>query len=242
MLSLVFVAVGAALAAGGPTALLAVVSFVWRNAAVLLFVLGGVALFSAIVPPGTWAGPAVFILLGLGVVLVRSGFSDTIGRFGVAVALVGVGLVLAVEPGPRRTLDLRRRRWAVLFPRRATVSSVPARVRLVAVGNRFTLDFSEARCQSTVVEFFLSIWCAHVTLVLPTDWVVVAGRVTAARGVRLEGILDSDRAFEDPGDEVLGKALDNLLKERGSAPARPYVVVIHLLGVGGCVSVSRVSS
>lgn len=101
MLSLMLVAVGAALAAGGHTALLAVVSFGWRNVAALLFVLGGVALLSAVIPPGTLAGPAVFVLLGLGVVLVRSGFSDTIGRFGVAAALVGVGLVLAAEPGPR---------------------------------------------------------------------------------------------------------------------------------------------
>ena len=44
------------------------------------------------------AGPAVFVLLGLGVVLVRFGFSDTIGRFGVAAVLVGVGFVLAAEP------------------------------------------------------------------------------------------------------------------------------------------------
>jgi len=242
MLSLMLVAVGAALAAGGPTVLLAVVSFGWRNASALLFVLGGVALLSAVVPPGTLAGPMVFGLLGLGVVLVRSGFSDTIGRFGVAAALVGVGLVLATEPGPRRALELRRRRWAVLFPRRAPVSSVPPRVRLVAVGNRFTLDLSEARCQRTVVEFFLSSWCGHVTLVLPTNWAVVAGRVTAARGIRLEGNLDSTRTFEDPDDDVLGKELDNLLTQRGSIPARRCVVVIHLLGVGGCVSVRRVSS
>lgn len=123
-----------------------------------------------------------------------------------------------------------------------TVSSVPARVRLVAVGNCFTLDFSKARCQRTVVEFFVSSWCGHITLVLPTNWAVVAGRVTAARGIRLEGTLDSIHAFEDPDDDVYGKALDNLLKERDSTPARPYVVVIHLLGVGGCVSVRRAGS
>lgn len=242
MLSLVLVAVGAALAAGGPAALLAVVSFGWRNASVLLFVLGGVALLSAVVPPGTLVGPAVFVLLGLGVILVRSGFSDTIGRFVVAATLVGMAFVLAAEPGTRQALDLRRRRWTVLFPRRATVSSVPARVRLVAVGNSFELKFSEPGFERTVVEFFLSNWFGHVSLVLPTNWAVVAGRVTAARGIRLDGTLDSDCAFEDPAEDIQGKVLENLLKERDSAPARLCVAVIHVLGVGGCVSVSRASS
>jgi hypothetical protein len=233
-LSLVLIAAGAALAAGGPAVFAAVAAFGWQHLHFLLFGVAGVMVLVAAVPRRALAVALVFVVLGSGVVMFRSdGVSDT-ARVTVAGMLAVLGLLLAVELDRRLEVSLDRRRWTVLFPRRMRARTVPGVIRLAAVTGTLIADLSGAVAGEALTELFLTNWYGHIEVVLPDDWRLVPGRVVGARTGRLAGELDSAEAFEDPGGKDR-KRIEELLR----ADSTP-VVVLHLVGFGGDVTLTRV--
>jgi hypothetical protein len=137
------------------------------------------------------------------------------------------------ERRERPRITLHRRRWTVLgFQRYGIATEIPGVIRLVAAGGTFTVDLSTRQPLSRVTQLFLSSWFGDITLVVPRNWKVVAGRVTAAHRVGLRGTLDSKRIYEDPDD-------DRTRAELAGMVADGYVAVIHVLGVGGTVDIQR---
>jgi hypothetical protein len=235
--SSVLVGAGAALAAGGPMVFVILAALAWRYLHVLLFVLAGALVLVAVVPRRALAVPATLALLGLGVMLVRDHGVGPVARFGGGVSLAVLGIMVAMRP--TREVSLHRRRWAVLFRRCMEPKQAPARIRLVAVGGgRLTVDLAKAANQSDQIQLFLSTWYGRIKLEFPPSWVVVAGRVAATRDVAFEGSLDWNRGFADPDAER--EKLERLrARIAASTGGRDCVAVVHVLGVGGRVTVDR---
>lgn len=244
LLSSALVAAGAALAAGGPGVFAALAGLVWRDLPLLIFAGAGVMVLVSIVPRRALVGPVALSFLGLGVLLVRSHGWPVVGRFGGAALLTLVGVLLALRRDEARDANLRRRRWAVLAKRRLPSTKAPAVIRLVAIGGRLKVDLTHAKHERKIIQVFVSSWISRVAIVVPTKWVVVAGRLSAARGIRFDGELDAAGVFLNP-DENQGD-IDELERIRSKAASpegtKPCVMVVHVLGAGGIVSIGRQSS
>jgi hypothetical protein len=238
LLSSTLIVAGAALVAGGPTIFPTAISLIWRYLPALLFAVAGVLALTAVVPQRALILPATLASLGLVVLLARTYSLALVARFGGGAALAVIGMMLAMRlPRP---VNLRRRRWALVSNRNLEPVEAPARIRLVAAGGgKLTVDLAGARFQNKHIQLFLSTWYGEIDLRFPEKWVLVAGRVAAVRGVTFSGQLDRTQGFEDP-DGSDKEALDRLLGEgKPSTDQRPCVAVIHVVGVGGRVSVAR---
>jgi hypothetical protein len=235
LLALGLVAAGTALATSGPHVFVLAASMLWSAAPVLLIALGGLALLMIAVPSPKLILPGILLLSGAVWFAIRGEWVqiDVGVRYATAVLAIVAGVALVSEKGVQ-TVDLMRRQWAVLLPRRANAEVVPTTVRLVAMYTRFRLEFELVKVpRGNVVECMITTWWGQVELVVPLHYQVVCGRVHTARWVEFTGKLDSDEVFMDPR----GMDLDRL---RALCTAdHPYVLVLHILGLGGRVSVSR---
>lgn len=232
------IAVGAALITGGPTVFVTAAALAWQYLHLLLFGLSALIVVVATVPRRVLLIAAVPGLLGSGLWFARSYGLAPVGRFGGGACLLALGIMLAMRPDRERDVNLRRRRWSVLINRRLNPRQAPARIRLVAMcRGRITVNLARATNENELVQLFLSSWFGRIDLRFPPTWLVVAGRVTAARGVRFEGRLDSDRGYEYPDDHDVNEELRAAVKD--SARRRDCVAVVHVLGIGGGVTIQR---
>jgi hypothetical protein len=233
-LSLVLVAAGAALAAGGPGVFLTVAVFGWRNLHLLLFSLAVAMVFTAALPWRALVWPIALALLGLAVFMVRSHGWSVVGRYGGAFAMISLAVLLSSrDRRDQPKITLHRRRWAILGSQRGGIATeIPDVIRLVAMGGTFAVDLSTRNPRSDVIQLFLSCWFGDITVVVPQKWKVVAGRVTATHRVSLRGTLDSTQIYEDPDSDQTKIRLADMIRDG-------YVAVIHILGVGGTVDIQR---
>jgi hypothetical protein len=172
--------------------------------------------------------------------------------------LAGGGLIvmggwLAMAPtSPASSLDPVRRELAVVIPRPIRIRSEersPQQLSVIAIGTSAHVTFAEG-CILTdhVVELLVSCWGGSVDVQLPDSWPVVAGRVNAARMIRLDGKLDRNDAFADPRTPADYGTLQKLIKKRRENhpprdPSRPSAaLVMHVTGIGGQISISREST
>jgi hypothetical protein len=233
LLALGLVVVGTVLATSGPRVFMLAASMLWSAAPVLVIALGGLALLMIAVPPPKLVLPGILLSSGAVWLAVRHEWIqiDVGIRYAVAALAIVAGVALVSEKGVQ-TIDLMRRRWAVLLSRRARAEVVPTIIRLVAMRAQFRLEFDNAPL-GNVVECMITTWWGDVELVVPRPYQVVCGRTHTARWVEFAGQLDSDEVFMDPR----GMHLD-VLRALCTAD-RPYVLVLHTLGIGGGVRVSR---
>jgi hypothetical protein len=244
LVGLLLVAVGAALAAGGPEGLARVGAAVWTRLDLLLVGLAVAAFVTAVAPRGTLILPLALALAGGALHLMRTGSwsSDALSRLSGALAIVmGGWVVMADTPDARADpVDPVLRRAAVLFPRHVRVGrQAPAQVVVLAVGTRLLVDFTgSTMAKFNATELVVSCWAARVEVAVPHAWPVVGGRLRAAHRIRFTGQLDSEQLAPSPQDRDTAGWLGELSRERarratGDEPAESFAVVVHVLGLGG---------
>jgi hypothetical protein len=230
--ALLLVAAGATIGAGGSSAALHLAQMIWTNLSLIILAIACMALLASIAPIGSVAGPLLLVVLAGGVWALQAGWITVGERWLWTLLLIGTGVLVAADPAGQRRPDMTQRRWAMLFPRTITPESIPGKVRVVAAGNRLRLDLRTTNPGAPVTEIFASIWLGKVELLLPNDWAVVAGRVTAARAIEFSGTMTTAASYTDPSGSDQ-KRLEALV----DPPSRPFVGVVHVLGVLGRIDV-----
>lgn len=236
------VVVGVILAVDGPHGIATAAGLVGDHVGVVLVAAAVAGLVHNLAPRGTVIGPAVLAGAGVGALALRYGWwsaRDVWVVVGAALVIAGGLMAVGGQSRPLRS-DPARRVVAVLFRRTVEFRSgedAPERLTVVAVFTRCEVDLRRAELpRYGPVEIMVSCWASVVTLRLPGHWPVVAGRVTAARHVRMCGSLDSTDPFESPEekrDELVDLAAER--QEREGSARKGVATVVHVVGVGGSV-------
>ncbi|GAB3873144.1 hypothetical protein ACFQ1S_00770 [Kibdelosporangium lantanae] len=242
LLALLAISTGSVLVAAGPPGLAHLGTLLWDNAGWLLLSLGGLSLLATVAPKGSLLGPLVLVVLGL---VVLGWPRPEIWALTGGVMAVGGAFLLVKQP-ITATNDPVVRRSAVLFPRSFTLSALglgPSRLYLRTVGTRLVADATwMAPPPKDVLELVVSCWGGRVELKLPMHWTVVAGRLSATKLISFEGTLDSPKPIPHP-TTVSKSDRDDLIRARveryGTPGDSAALVVVHVLGFGGVVEVTR---
>jgi len=247
VLGVVCVWVGAVLAAQGPEGVAWIVVGLTQHMALILLCLATGALLYNIAPRGALPGPLLLGSAGLTVLAIRNQWwndQDVWFLTGTALAIVGGLTVMRKRQTTLRSNPVRRIVGAIVR-RRLVVEAdqyAPERIVVLAICGRVEIDLRLARLpRYGPVEVMVSCWMSAVELFVANHWPVVAGRVHAARGIQLEGCLDSSELFDEPESEEQGERLVQLAKERQismKADQEGSAIVVHVLGLGGSVSIS----
>lgn len=239
---------GAILVVAGPAGLAAAVRVLLGHAGLVLIGMALAALLYNLAPQGTLAGPVVLAAVGGAVLAWQRGWWSARSIWalvGLALALTGGALVIRKDPGVVTTEPVRRIVAPAVRRRLAFRSEegAPERLRLVAVAARIDVDLRQAQPPAYgPMEVFVSCWGGTICFDIPDSWAVVAGRLTAARSIRFEGILDSADTFPDPDDPEMAERLAQIASSRKDSTGATDVgaaIVVHVLGIGGSVTVDR---
>ena len=247
LLGLAMIGVGAIVAVDGLDGVVRVAQALVAHVGVVLVALAIVLLAHNMAPAGTWVGPLTVGGVGVAILAWQHGwgFGAIWAAAGGMMMLVGGRIVMSMrfESEPIEAAPVRRL-IGVLARRRLGFTSTqhaPERLRILAVGARIDIDMRAARLPAVgPVEVLISCWEGAVKLQLPQHWAVVAGRVTTGRAIRLAGVLDSSEVFEDPENQA--DRLGDIAEERRQATNAPAVgaaIVVHVLGLGGAVTILR---
>jgi hypothetical protein len=198
-------------------------------------------------PRGALSGPFLLGGAGFAVLAVRNQWwnaRDIWLLTGTALAIAGGLTLMRKRQSPFRSDPVRRIAGAIVR-RRLVINSdqcAPDRLLVLAIFGRVDIDLRSAGVPSYgLVEVMVSCWMGTVEFFVADHWPVVAGRVHAARGVKLEGILDSTETFDEPESKEHEETLQELIRKRQvsmKSEREGSVVVIHILGLGGSVSIS----
>ena len=249
-LALLLVGLGGTLAAGGPVALGRLALVVLDHIYLLFLAAAAVSIFVTVMPRGTRTGPVVLILAGS--VAYVATHQRSPGQSGwVAVGLLAVvaggGLAMTAKNlgnKNRRDFDPVRRRWAIGIQKVVEFHAdewIPDHISVYAVGTKLRIDLTApAEARRQYVE--LSVICCGgcVEIVLPDHWPVVGGRLAFTRTIHFSGRLDSEETFPDPRDQIQYKRLGQVIERRHRQYREfnqpPPVLVVHVMGLGGEVS------
>jgi hypothetical protein len=245
LLALLAVGAGSVLTAAGPTGLSRLGVLLVDNAGWLLIALGTLALLSAIAPRGALLGPLLLILAGL---VVIGWPQPEIWTLSGSVITVGGGLLLIRgTQGRTRNEDRVMRRSGALVRRTILLDHkdiCPDHMFLRAVCGKLIVDVTQARPPGgDVLELMITCWGGWVDIRPPEHWAVVSGRLAAANLIVFDGPLD-DRQPHPNAARLDGDALDQLKDKRVKQEHRDKglqaaLVVVHVMGLGGGVTVSR---
>jgi len=115
---------------------------------------------------------------------------------------------------------------AIIWPRHPDLGAeAPAQLAARAILGMLTLDLSNQRAPRPSperIDVNLTILAGRIEIVVPSGWGVRAGRMNASRGVKFRGLLGQP----EPGV--------------GESATQTCCIVVHVLGIGGVVSISRV--
>jgi hypothetical protein len=248
LIGLLLVSIGSTLAVAGPGGLGRVGLLFASHLYLVFFAAAGLSLFLTVLPRGTRAAPAGLFVAGLiAYVADHHGWwhaSQPWALAGLMIVLAGGGLSMTAS-GRKRSEDFDpvQRAWAIGFPRTVAFPGTewtPGLISAYAIGTKLTIDLRKpAEARGKYVELAIACWVARVEIVLPDHWPVVAGRLAQTKGIRFSGSLDSNETFTDPRDQLQFNRLNNVVEEwrrLHQADPDPAVVVVHVLGLGGEVS------
>jgi hypothetical protein len=202
LLGLLVVVAATAWTVGGPSGVSTVVGNVASHVPWLLVAVGVAALLARLVAPGLLAGPLLVTSAGLAMIVVHTGWlaeprgSMTFGTL----AIVG-GALLVMFPQPVKTIGAEGRALrSFLWPSRYVVTQAPARLTLTSVLlGSITLDLSRAEFPpANEVQIFVRVVAGRVKIVVPRDWSLVAGDLTAMHRVGLEGAVSTVAQPSEP--------------------------------------------
>lgn len=248
ILGLACVVAGTVMVLGGASSATSAASAVWANLDLILIVIGSAALGRHFLQRDIPRGPVAVATCGLVLLAWRQNWirqESLIVLVGTVVLLGGANVALGAVPAGRS--DTAVQTVGALLARRKRSFGIdeepPERLRAWSLLGRIDLDLRRAEIpRYGPIELLISSWGGDLRLRLPNDWVVVAGRTRSSYRMHLSGLLDSKRSFNDPDSPEQLEQLERLREERsaqtGSTRANAAVVV-HLLGVGGRVKVSR---
>ncbi len=235
------VAAGAVLAAAGPAPLLEIARWVFARAGVVLLGLAAALALWAAVPRDRRKLPLMLAGMGAMVLLVQREVDLFVIVGG---ALIAMGVLVPgfrVGAGFRDDVDPVHTYWRVVYPRGITAKPtvrLPRQIRVRSFGlpapvRMNLLDYKPG--DSWFLEIILTCWFARVTIDLPPQWAVVAGRVAATRKVSFVGQLDSSVLITDLEDVDQATELRALAEERsarhtGHEKAMAIGVVVHMAG------------
>ena len=243
------VAAGALLAAGGPAYVATGIRTLLGHSGFILIACAIALLIYNLSPTGAVGGPVVLAVAG-GLVLAtqRNWWSarSTWEVAGLVMVCTGGALVVrrdhgVTSSGPvRRTTSLLARRTLRFGPKVYT----PERLILTSVAARLDVDLHAAQPpQFGPLQIFVSCWGGTVHLDFPDGWAVVAGRLLASRSIRFKGALDSTETFSSPEDptteEILMEVAEARKKSAGTT-GQAVAAVVHVLGLGGSVTVAHI--
>lgn len=230
LLALVAVSAGSVLAAAGPPGLARLGTLLLANLGWLLLTLGVLALLWAIAPRGALLGP--LLLIGAGLVIIGWPRPE-IWTFSGSAITVGGGLMLLRRGQSRRSDDPVVRRGIIGLAGRARMPDrCPEQIHLRPVVGRLTLSLFDVEPPSSqIVEVLITCWGGWVRLHVPPDWAVVGGRLAAATMISFSGKLDSKQLVLSRSS-VDGKLF-------GELSPGPALVIVHVMGFGGGVDLSR---
>ena len=237
---------GLVLAIDGPTRVGEVTHDIARHAGACILAAAVIVLIYNLAPRGTLLGPAVLAVAGLGVLTWQNQWwpvKPEWAALGITMLLLG-GVVVIRKDRVVATSDPTRRLVALFTRRRVALGALdnaPEQLSLIAFLAPLEVDLTSAQRPSYgPVEVLVTCWGGAVRLTVPSHWAVVAGRLAAARAIQFSGALDSSDAFPSPEDDVAAEQLAELAKSRARLPDETgTVVVIHVLGLGGSVTVTR---
>ncbi len=218
LLGLIAVALGVAIAVDGVGALRRVLELAVDAGPFLLIGLGAVALLRSLAPTSAWAGAGVLVVAGTIWLLADLHHIEVqlSGRLA-AVALIMVGLALTlVRParGVHATQGVMGR-TAVVFAREWRVGAdAPPQLIARAFLTQLTTDLSAVRDASRLAVL-VTILSGRCEMIVPDDWLIIPGRLDAARGIRID-----DRRQARP---------------LADADAAPLELTIHVSGFLGTV-------
>lgn len=226
---------GAVIATGGYTAFHAIAMIMVDQFPLVLVIVGLAALIRAMAPPGSWFGPALLMAAGSLLLALHSGrFDGQWLKHVAAAALIWGGIFMTIVPGysgsghpaARDVRTYTKQVTAVVWPRNLRLSEAQlAQISGRAILGSLTIELtSEAVSSGTAcVDACLSVLAGRIEIVVPSGWSVLPGRMGACSGVSFHGYFDEP----DAGTAV------------GASGAAPAIVFVHVLGLGGVVSIAR---
>lgn len=241
--------VGTVLAVAGPRALLELAHWTIRHSGVLLLGLAAVVMLRVAVPAGKRKWPALPAGAGLALLLLQQNVDPALiagGGLVVLGALVSAMQLRSAFSGD--LIDPVHTYRRVGYGRRIAASAgniLPKQIRLLSVFAQTELDLkdAEANYDTALLEVFVSCWFSRVKIVLPCNWVAVAGRVEATKCVGFSGELNSTALFAHPELREFSEQLDVLVDQvkmaDESAGGEIVRVVIHVTGVFGRIVLDR---
>jgi hypothetical protein len=237
LLALVAVSAGSVLLAAGPGGLVHVGTLVWGNIGWLLIGVGGTGLLLSVAPVGAVLGPLVLVAAG---VAALGWPRPEIWALTGGVLVVGGAFVLFGHRPLNKNPMMRQS--TLVFPwtlRLRAEEKCPDRLFVRTIGGRLTIDVTAARKPSrTVIELMVTCWGGWVQVDLPDHWAVVGGRLDATPLISLRGVLDSSKSYPDPGKLSPAEVLE-LTEPRRKEDRAPALLVVHVMGLGGGVRLSR---
>jgi hypothetical protein len=245
---------GTVLASSGPAGVSRILATIVSHAGEILLGFAAVAIVHSALRPGRRLTPIATAITGGLVYLAQThGLWHRYGWMALGLLIVCGGIwIMAAAPTQRRRRSARQdvdtHRRVIGVPLHTGHLSVadeartPRHISVLACLGSVMVDFTDAEAPPVpLIEVFITEFAGDVTLLVPPHWVTVAGRVTATRAVEFNGKLDLSRPIEDPSGEY--GELRGLLaqKSSGSSGPRGAVVVVHVVGFQGTISVDSIS-